>query len=357
MKILIGTNKGLITYQKIKSDWRQVGVDFIGLPISMLHEDKRSNTWWAGISHGHWGQKLHRSTDFGKTWTETPTPKYPADALVKPGVPATLQLIWSIMNGGDDQPGRLYVGTEPGGLFVSNDNGDSWQLNEGLWEHPSRMEHWFGGGRDHAGLHSICIDPRDSRHWYVGISCAGVLETLDDGASWQPRNSGVRADYLPDPHVPVGQDPHRLLLCQNYPNVLWQQNHCGIWRSTDGGANWEDVTAEDKLANFGFALALDHQNPERAWVVPAVSDYVRVAVNEALCVCRTEDGGKTWAALRSGLPQAHCYDIVYRHSLDRREDMLVFGTTTGNIFISENNGDDWSILSHHLPKVNVVVVI
>lgn len=354
MKLLIGTNKGLITYEKDKGIWQQTKDDFVGLPVSMVYTDKRNGTWWAGISHGHWGQKLHRSKDAGQTWEEVPVPKYPSGAEVKPGVPASLRLIWSIMAGGADEPGKLYVGTEPGGLFVSEDNGDSWVLVESLWHHPSRMEHWFGAGRDHAGIHSICVDPRDSSHIYIGVSCAGVFETRDGGATWHARNNGVRADYLPDPNVEVGQDPHRLLICENHPDTLWQQNHCGIWVSHDGAVSWQDVTAEDEPANFGFALALDPAKPKRAWVVPAVSDYVRVAVDAALCVCRTDDGGKSWTAFREGLPQEHCYDIVYRHSLERQGNTLVFGTTTGNLFVSENDGATWSALSHHLPGVNVV---
>ncbi len=354
MKLLIGTNKGLITYEKQAGVWQQIKDDFVGLPVSMVYTDKRNGTWWAGISHGHWGQKLHRSKDAGQTWEEVPVPKYPPGAEVKPGIPASLRLIWSIMAGGADEPGKLYIGTEPGGLFVSEDGGDSWALAESLWHHPSRMEHWFGAGRDHAGIHSICVDPRDSSHVYLGVSCAGVFETRDGGAIWQARNKGVRADYLPDPNVEVGQDPHRLLICENHPDTLWQQNHCGIWVSHDGAATWQDVTAKDQPANFGFALALDASNPKRAWVVPAVSDYVRVAVEGALCVCRTDDGGKSWMTFREGLPQQHCYDIVYRHSLVRQGKTLVFGTTTGNLFVSENDGVTWSVLSHHLAGVNVV---
>ena len=148
------------------------------------------------------------------------------------------------------------------------------------------------------------------------MSCAGVFETMDAGKTWHPRNKGLKAAYLPNPNVEVGHDPHLLLACgfasspRNGNSVpamkMWQQNHCGIFRSTDAGLNWVDVSDKNGIANYGFALAIDIKNPLRAWVIPAISDEIRVAHDLALCVCRTEDGGETWQQLRNGLPQNHC---------------------------------------------------
>jgi hypothetical protein len=161
---------------------------------------------WAALDTDHWGAKLQRSKDQGESWEDIELPSYPDDAEAATGVPASLDYIWLVATGHADKPNRLYLGTEPGGLFQSDDAGDSFQLVEGLWNHPSRMKHWFGGGRDYAGLHSVVADPGDPDRMLVGISVAGVFESLDDGKSWQPRNNGLTADYLPNPHGEVGHD-------------------------------------------------------------------------------------------------------------------------------------------------------
>jgi photosystem II stability/assembly factor-like uncharacterized protein len=245
----------------------------------------------------------------------------------------------------------MYVGTEPGGLFRSDDGGDSFQLVEGLWNHPSRADRWFGGGRDYPGIHSVVVDPRDSTRVLVGISCAGVFETLDGGQNWNPRNRGLHASFLPDPGVEVGHDPHLLVSCAGAPDALWQQNHCGIFRSIDGGQNWQDVSQPDGPANFGFAVAVDSSRPERAWVVPATSDEQRMAIGGGLCVSRTDDGGATWTTLRQGLPQRNCYDVAFRHALDASGERVAFGTTTGNLFVSDDGGDSWSCIGNYFPPV------
>ena len=246
------------------------------------------------------------------------------------------------------------MGTEPGGLFKSIDAGASFELVQNLWDHPSRIDHWFGGGRNHPGIHSIVVDLRDSDHIYIGVSCAGVFETKDGGLSWQARNKGLRADFLPDPYVEVGQDPHLVLACQSNPEIIWQQNHCGVFRSVDAGATWKDVSDPKGLSNYGFSLAIDDENPERAWVMPATSDEMRIAVDGALYLNYTEDGGQTWREFRTGLPQKHCFDIVLRHSLDRNRDNMAFGTSGGSFFLSDNDGKSWAAVNHHLPRIFAV---
>ena len=354
MKLLLGTAKGLVVYTKKNNDWQIEAVHFIGFPVSMVYEDKRTGTWWVGILHRHWGQKLHRSTDQGKTWFMVAAPRYPSVALLKNGKQAALKGIWCLSHAGADKPHELWLGTEPGGLFHSKNNGDTWHLVESLWFHPSRSELWFGAGKDEPFIHSIVVDPNDSDHVYIAVSCAGIFETKDAGKTWFPRNTGLKATYLPNPDVVVGHDPHLLLACAADPSVLWQQNHCGIFRSIDSGMNWEDVSDKNGIAHYGFALAVDNQNPLRAWIIPAQSDEMRVPHGLALCVCRTEDGGETWQQLREGLPQNHCFDIIFRHSLDILGETLAFGTTTGNLFLSENGGDTWHCISNHLARVDAV---
>lgn len=361
--LLLGTRKGLLIYEKQNGNWCFVREAFVGNPVSYAAVDSRTGMLWACLDYGHWGAKLHRSPDMGITWQEIAAPKYPEDARVLSfeetfsdqesveGVPALLSYIWLIQPGPTNHPDRLYMGTEPGGLFQSEDGGENFSLVEGLWNHPSRLRHWFGGGRDKPGLHSVIVDPRDSNHIYVGISCGGVFETLDGGKTWGPRNKGLYASFLPNPDAEVGHDPHLLIASPANPDVMWQQNHCGVFRSVDGARSWQNISQENGPVNFGFAIAVDEQDPDCAWVVPAVSDSYRVAIDRALCVCRTDDGGKTWAELRTGLPQQHSYDVVFRHALDIQGNILAFGTTTGNVFISENRGDEWYCLGNYLPLV------
>lgn len=351
MNLLLGTRKGLLHFTNTQGRWAFVRHSFLGTPVSYAAVDPRTGIWWACLDHGHWGQKLHRSKDAGVNWEEVPAPKYPEGEEVKAGVPATLRYLWVFQHGGLDQPKRLYLGTEPGGLFRSDDGGDTWELVRALWDQPTRKEGWFGGGRDHPGIHSVVVDPRDSRRVLIGISCAGVFETTDDGATWKPINRGLRADYMPDPSAEVGHDPHLLAACAGHPDALWQQNHCGIFRSADGGAQWQDISQPGGPARFGFAIAADPKDPLTAWVVPAIADETRVAFGNALCVCRTRDGGATWERLSRGLPQEHCYDVVYRHALDQCGDTLAFGSTTGNVFISADRGESWESLGSYLPPI------
>jgi photosystem II stability/assembly factor-like uncharacterized protein len=350
--LLLGTRKGLIFLNRSGDSFEFVRDAHLGVPVVYAFRDSRTGTIWASLDHGHWGVKLSRSNDEGVTWEEVAAPTYPQGCIVSDGVPATNKYMWVMSAGGPDQPGRLYIGTEPGGLFVSDDGGDTWELNQALWSMEER-EKWFGGGRDDAGIHSILIDPRDSNHISVGVSCAGVIQSTDGGQSWIYTTKGLRADFLPNPESPVGQDPHLIAHCESNPDIVWQQNHCGIWRSIDGGQSWDEVSEEDGPASFGFAVVADPCDAECAWVVPAENDEIRVAYKRAMCVSRTDDGGKTWKHFREGLPQ-HCYDITYRHALDLSGDCLVFGTTTGNVYASYNRGETWSTLGNNYPLVHSV---
>ena len=349
--ILAGTRKGLVVFrQNARGQWKHHQTHFLGLPVSLATYDPFTRYFWAMLDHGHWGCKLHRSKD-GEHWEELEAPKYPEGAEVKPGVPASTTYLWSFASAGSFYPGKIYIGTEPGGLFVSENNGDDWRLVESLWHHPTREKQWFGGGRDQAAIHSILINPENPEHLFVGISVAGVFESSDGAKSWNPRNKGLTADFLPVPNSEVGQDPHLVDMCNARPEVMWQQNHCGIFRTTNGGQRWHDVSEKDGSANFGFAIAAHPDNPDVAWVVPGISDEIRVAYDQALCVCRTEDGGKSWQSFNQGLPQENVFDITYRHALDIHQNEVVFGTTTGNLYLSKNDGESWECLSHNLPMI------
>ena len=353
--LILGTRKGLLILQRDGRNWRIQHETFPGIPISYTMQDPRSGVIWACADHGHWGQKLYRSRDGGANFTEIPAPQYPADAVFydvwADGAekPATLTYLWTIVPGGADQPQTLYIGTEPGGLFRSDDGGDSWLLVEGLWDHPSRPKNWFGGGRDQAGLCSLVVDPRNSNRLIAGISVGGVYESLDGGETWEGRNNGLIADYLPDPQAEYGHDPHCVVAAPSNPDVLWQQNHCGVFRSEDNGRHWKNVSQGP--VKFGFPIVVDGNDPNTAWVVPGISDEARMAIDGALFVGRTEDGGQTWQHLREGLPQQNCYDITFRHALDLDGNQLIFGTTSGNLFYSSNRGDTWGCLGNYFPPI------
>ena len=388
-QILLGTRKGTVILNREDGRWRAQPIAHAGVSVSYAARDPRDGTLWSSLDHGHWGPKLSRSKDGGATWEDAPSIKYPEGArFVAQYLPspdedpaaaakapeykdATVLKIWYLGFGGADQPGTLYAGTIPGGLFVSRDNGESWELNRPLWNHESRggdlfageatSENRWGGtpaaiayGEFAPGIHSVVVDPRDSKHLYVAVSSAGVLESTDGGESWQGRNAGMLMDYLPNPEAEWGHDPHYITCCPGQPDRMWQQNHCGVFHSADGAKTWAKVSKPDVAVHFGFPIAADDQDGRTAWVVPGRADSERMAVGGGLFVARTSDGGETWEALREGLPQENAYDLVYRHALDARGDSLCFGSTTGNVYLSEDRGDTWRCLGNNFPPVHSV---
>lgn len=361
-RIFVSTRKGLFTLRRNGGGWSIAGTDFLADNVSLMLADRRSGKLFAALDHGHFGAKLHRSNGDG-AWEECATPTYPEkpegeddkDLWGKP-IPWSTVRIWALEAGGPDEPGVLWCGTIPGGLFRSSDDGASWELVRSLWDHAKRKK-WFGGGADLPGIHSICVDPRNSRRVQLGVSCGGVWTTTDGGATWDCSGEGMRAAFMPpeqqfDPDI---QDPHRLVQCPARPERLWVQHHNGVFRSDDGGARWEEITDAGPSV-FGFAVVVHPEHADTAWFIPAIKDEKRIPVAGELVVTRTRDGGKTFETLREGLPQQHAYDLVFRHALDidasgRR---LVFGSTTGNLWVSENEGDTWECLSQHLPPIYAV---
>ncbi len=360
LEVLVGTTKGLIRVVRTgEGIWKAAEVFFRGLPASMFFEDDRNGTWWTGLAHRHWGAKLQYSHDRGATWRSAALPSF-ADGLKLPnGKAATLRKLWCMAKAQGHGERAVWLGVEPGALFLAKDESSPFELLEGLWNHPSRQDpnKWFGAGRDYSFIHSIATHPDDPERLFIGVSCAGVFESRNNGDSWEARNKGLVAAYLPNPSVEVGHDPHNVQICRSVPNVMWQQNHCGIFRSEDGGVEWKNVTDQNGLANYGFALAIDHNDPMKAWVIPAVSDEERIAADLALCVCETTDGGSSWHALREGLPQSFCFDIVFRQSFTRVGSIMAFGTSNGNLYISENDGRSWSQVTGHFARVENVTII
>ena len=271
-------------------------------------------------------------------------------------IPWRLEMIWSLEPGSPDKPSQLWCGTLPGGLFLSDDAGRSWSLVTGLWDQPQRRK-WFGGGYDYPGIHSICVDPRDPQRVMVGVSCGGVWVSPDAGKTWTCCAEGMRARYMPpdqqdDPNI---QDPHRLVQCPGQPDVHWAQHHNGIFRSVDGAQTWTEVEGAGP-STFGFAVAVHPRDGDTAWFVPAVSDEKRIPVDGNVVVTRTRDGGKRFDVLSDGLPRSNAYDITLRHALavDDSGDCLAFGSTTGSLWLSQDQGDRWQCITTHLPPVYCV---
>lgn len=354
-RLLVATRKGLFTLER-RDGWRIVRTAFLGDPVSIVLADARSDTLYAALNLGHFGVKLHRSRDGGAHWEEIAVPAYPPQPEGAEGPDWSLVQIWSLEAGGADQPGVLWAGTLPGGLFRSDDDGDSWTLVRSLWDRPERIE-WFGGGADSPGIHSICVDPRDSRRVTLAISCGGVWQTADGGAHWELRGQGMKAAYMPperagDPNI---QDPHRMVLCPAAPDVFWMQHHNGIFRSTDTAGSWHEIGATEP-PRYGFPVVAHPRDADTAWFVPAQADESRFAPDGAVCVHRTRDGGASFETLREGLPQEHAYHLVYRHALDidGSGERLAMGSTTGGLWLSEDGGGRWQTLGLHLPPIYAV---
>jgi hypothetical protein len=312
-QILLGTKKGTVILERKAARWAPRPIAHAGLSISYAARDRRDGTIWVAMDHAHWGPKLSRSKDDGATWENLTQIAYPKGArFVEQHLPspdsdptksadgptkykdASLLKVWVLAFGGREEPGTIHAGTLPGGLFTSRDGGDTWELNRPLWNHASRGGDLFAGdatskndwggtpaamayGEFVPGIHSIIVDPRDSNHIIIGVSCAGVLETRDGGKSWQGRNRGMLNDYLPNPAAEWGHDPHFVAQCAGQPNFLWQQNHSGVFMSDDHGANWKRVSRTDIAVHFGFPIAVDEKDGKTAWVVPATGDDQRMA--------------------------------------------------------------------------------
>ncbi len=362
-RIYAATRKGLFTVERSAGRWAVTRAAFLGDNLPMVLPDRRDGTVYAAISHGHFGGKMHRSRDGGQTWEEVAVPAYPEpqpgeeslDTWGKP-IPWKLNLVWALEAGHPDEPGVVWCGTIPGGLFRSADYGATWELNRPLWDNPGRKK-WFGGGADLPGVHSVCVDPRDGKHVTVGVSCGGVWVTHDGGASWDCRAEGMWAAYMPPEqrNDPLIQDPHCVVQCHHHPDHLYAQHHNGIFRSTDGAASWHEIK-DVQPSVFGFATAVHPHDPKTAWFVPAINDERRVPVSGQVVVTRTRDGGRTFEVLRKGLPQEHAYDLTFRHGLDVNHDgqTLAFGSTTGSLWVSDDQGDSWQAVSEHLPPVYCV---
>jgi photosystem II stability/assembly factor-like uncharacterized protein len=354
--VLVGTTKGafMMRSNAARSRWEVGGPHFPGQNIYSFALDQRGGRrrLLAGGSSDHWGPVLHTSDDFGATWShpEHAPIKFPEDTG------AALKRVWQIVVSPHD-PNTLYAGVEPAALFVSRDRGDSWSLMRGLWDHPHRAVWQPGGGG--LCLHTVIPDPVHRDRLFVAISTGGVYRSDDGGDTWQPRNYGVRADFLPDKNPEFGQCVHKIVQNATFPERLFLQNHWGLYRSEDAGDSWQDM-ANGVPSDFGFAMAAHPHDPETVYIVPLESDMFRCTPEGRMRVYRTRDAGASWEALARGLPQENALETVLRDGMDT-DDLnpagVYFGTRSGSVYGSSDGGASWSEIARKLPPVICVKAV
>ncbi len=350
--VLVGTMKGafLARAGSERDGWELAGPWFQGEPVYALAYDARAGRrrLWAAPASWHWGPNLRWSDDFGATWSnpESIPVRYPEDTGLE------LTRIWQIEPGREAEPDTLYCGVEPAALFESRDAGESWSLVRGLFDHPHRAQWQPGGGG--LCLHTILPHPSDRDRMWVAISTGGVYRTEDGGRSWMARNAGIAARFLPFDDPPeFGQCVHKMGLNPARPDTLFLQHHWGVYRSDDAGDSWADVGG-DLPSDFGFPLVVHPNDPDTVYVLPLESDMVRLTPAARCRVYRSRDGGASWAACEEGLPQREAWLTVLRDGFttDGLDPAgLYFGTRTGEVFASVDDGDRWRLLHEHLPPV------
>ncbi len=371
--LLIGTMKGgfLLTADGGRERWTLEGPFQLGSRVHDFHLDPRDGrTLLLSSTGGHLGPTLFRSTDRGRSWTEASRPpafdkleegeqRTPAHATRGLSVKVNLWLT----PGHADEQGSWYCGCSPQGLFRSEDGGDTWRGVEG-WNLGERWSTWTSDGAnetpDGAFLHSVCVDPRDARHLYLSLSIGGTFESRDAGATWTPLNRGVAADFLPSDDVEFGHDPHCMIVHPADPDRLYQQNHCGIYRlDRASGEVWTRIgdNLPEEIGDIGFPIVGHPRDADTVWVFPMDGTEVwpRTSPGGAPAVYRTRDGGATWTRQDAGLPAEQGWFTVYRQALTADDEPsgtgVYFGTTSGEVWAGRDEGERWTCIARHLPKI------
>jgi photosystem II stability/assembly factor-like uncharacterized protein len=342
--LLVGTKKGAFIVESgpDRKSWTVRGPTCEGYPIQDINVDPASGVLYAGGGSEWYGPTVFRSEDRGQTWTQS------SEGLTYGDDGPKITAVWSVT----PAHGVLYAGVGPAGLFRSDDDGRSWHHVEGLTNHPTRPTWQPGAGG--LILHSIVPHPTDPARMWVAISAVGTFETVDGGATWEPRNHGVRADFQPGPPPETGQCVHKLVMAAGEPEHLYQQNHCGVYRSHDGGRTWDEITGS-LPSEFGFAMAAHPRDPQTAWTIPLrVPEEGRYMPDGHAAVWRTQDGGDSWIRGDAGLPQRDAYLGVLREAM-ARDDLdpvgVYFGTSTGQLYGSADGGASWSAVTTTLPPI------
>ena len=366
--LLVGTRKGvfLLHSDAGRRRWSLDGPHFLGhLAYHVVLDPRDRRTLLVAAKTGHLGPTVFRSLDLGKSWQEASAPPaFPKAAGGETG--RVVDHVFWLTPSLASEPGVWYAGTSPPALFRSEDAGDTWAPIAGWNDHPN-WALWTEGGNDGTPggslLHSINVDPRDARHLYIGLSGGGVFESGDGGADWRPLNRGCAADFNPEPNPEFGHDPHCMRLHPLAPDVLWQQNHCGIYRLERPGEEWERVgdNMPRDVGDIGFPIELHPRDPDVAWVFPMDGSDVwpRTSPDGKPAVYLTRDAGRSWQRRDRGLPRENAWPTVLRQAMtvDAHDPVGVyFGTTTGQVWASRDEGETWSRIADHLPHVFSVEV-
>jgi BNR/Asp-box repeat len=364
VRVLVGTRKGafILTSDGKRENWEVSGPHFAGWEMYHLKGSPVDpNRIYASQSSGWFGQTMQRSNDGGKTW-ETIGNKFVYDGV--PGThmwydgtphPWEFKRVWHLEPSLTD-PDTVYAGIEDAAIFKTTDGGQTWNEMPGLRKHGTGPKWQPGAGG--MCLHTIILDPSNPERIYIAISAAGAFRTDDGGVTWKPINKGLSSQYIPDPTAEVGHCVHHIAMNPARPGVLFMQKHWDVMRSDDGGDQWVEVSG-NLPTDFGFAIDVNTNEPETIYVVPIKSDSEHFVHDAKLRVFRSRSGGNEWEPLTKGLPQENCYVNVLRDamSVDKMDPCGVyFGTSGGQVYCSNNNGDSWSAVVRDLPAVLSVEV-
>jgi photosystem II stability/assembly factor-like uncharacterized protein len=371
-RVLVGTRKGawIYTADAARQRWSISEPMLPGWTVHHMSVDLRHDPprIYAAANHWAWGPSVARSDDGGKTWEKrSPGLAFPSDMGI------AVVNTWHVEPGHESQPGVVYAGTQPGGLFRSEDWGESWQPVESLTRHRFRQFWGPTGSVGESSLHSIQVDPRDANRLYAAISSGGTYVSEDAGETWDLCSHGIVvttpaakqflaeiAAAFPQPELPPDVDPaaldefHKFLIDTKNPGRLWGQSHVGVFKSEHGGKDWQDMTGA--LPSFhGFPIAITKRNPDAVFVVPIEygADNFRV-VRGQFAVWRTMDAGATWQPLTNGLPGPDDYQSAYREAMDtdgQESEGVYVGTTNGVVYGSRDLGEQWQRLPGTLPPI------
>ncbi len=365
--LLVGTRKGAWLYRgdAERRAWRVDGPHFLGHVVNHLVLDPRDGrTLLAAAKTGHLGPTVFRSDDFGKSWKEATKP--PAFGAARNGLAArSVDHVFWLTPSNASEPDVWYAGTSPQGLFRSEDGGASWAPFSCINDDPTYRE-WFGtvqdGTPDGPKLHSIIVDPRDAKHLYFAMSGGGVHESLDQGASFAPLVEGMDVVEGFDRAEVTFHDPHCVRLCPSNPDRLYQQNHCGIYRLDQPAKRWKPIGAgiAKAVGDVGFPMTVHPRDDSAAWVVPmdASDVWPRVSPGGKPAVYMTRDGGESWRRCDAGLPGEQAWWTIKRQAMtaDTCDPVgLYFGTTSGEIWSSRDEGHNWECIVRHLPEIYSVL--